>query len=116
MQKEKMYFMNCHLAGRLYHDADEVWNKLTVGTKLRLVRDADNRYDPDAVAVVYDQAETDEPVLLGYIPRDENETLAIFLSMGWAHIFECRICQIRPDVHPERQIQLVIKVKRNNHQ
>lgn len=31
MNAKKKYFMNCHLAGRMYHEADEVWNKLKVG-------------------------------------------------------------------------------------
>ena len=113
MKKEKMFFMNCHLAGRMYHDADEVWDKLKIGTKLRLVRDVDNRYDPKAVAVVYDNKEEEEIILLGYIPRSENFTLSVLLDMGWTHIFDCRICQINPEVHPEQQIQLVIKVKKN---
>ena len=109
-----MYLMDCHLAGRLYHDADEVWNKLKVGTKLQLIRDTDNRYDPKAIAVVYNNVEDDEHVHLGYIPRESNKMLAIIMDMGWTHIFECRICQICPDAHPEKQIQLVIKVKRNH--
>lgn len=113
MRKEKMYFMNCNLAGRMYHEADEVWNELRVGTRLRLERDEENRYDPKAVAVMYDNPETDETTLLGYIPSDKNFILSTFLDMGWKHIFECRICQINPDVHPEKQIQLVIKVKRS---
>ena len=113
MEKEKMYLMSCHLAGRMYHDVDEVWNKLKVGTKLRLVRDVDNRYDPKAIAVVYDSSEEDKTFILGYIPRSDNFTLSVLLDMGWTHIFECRICQINPEAHPEQQIQLVIKVKKN---
>ena len=50
MEAKKKFFMDCHLAGRKYHDADEVWDKLKVGTLLQLERDLDNRYDPDAVA------------------------------------------------------------------
>ena len=46
MKKKKLYYMDCHVAGRMYHDADEVWDKLKIGTKLHLVREADNRYDP----------------------------------------------------------------------
>ena len=84
-------FHGLHLAGRMYHDADTVWNQLTVGTKLRLVREADNRHDPDAVQVVYYDKETEENVLLGYIPSTDNEQLAIFMDMGWGHLFECRI-------------------------
>ena len=113
METKKKYFMNCHLAGRMYHDADEVWNQLQVGTKLRLVREADNRHDPDAMQVVYFDKENEENVLLGYIPSTDNEQLAILFDMGWGHLFECRICQVNPEAHPERQIQLVIKVKRN---
>ena len=87
--------------------------QLTIGTKLRLVREADNRHDPDAVQVVFFDKENEENVLLGYIPSTDNEQLAILFDMGWGHLFECRICQVNPEAHPERQIQLVIKVKKN---
>ena len=45
MEVKKIYYMDCDLHGRQYHDADEVWEKLKVGTVLQLVRDADNKYD-----------------------------------------------------------------------
>ena len=38
---KRLFFMECHLAGRQYHDVDEVWDRLKVGTKLRLERDMD---------------------------------------------------------------------------
>ena len=110
--KEKV-FHGLPLGRTLYHDADTVWNQLTVGTKLRLMREADNRHDPDAVQVVYYDKETEENVLLGYIPSTDNEQLAIFMDMGWGHLFECRICQVNPEAHPERQIHLSVKVRRN---
>lgn len=117
MKAKKLFFMECHLAGRKYHDADEVWNELKVGTVLRLVRDADNRHDPDAVAVVYERAcdgqrTESEEFLLGYIPCDENEQIARLLDAGWDNIFECRINKINPDAHPEQQIRLTIRVNR----
>ena len=111
MIAKKMFFMDCHLAGRMYHDADEVWDDLKLGTPLRLERDKENRHDQNAVMVVYDK--DGEEFNLGYIPRGENETLAAFLEMGWSHIFECRICKINENAHPENQIHLTIKIKRN---
>ena len=36
MKAKKLYFMDCYLAGRKFHDADEVWNELKVGTILYL--------------------------------------------------------------------------------
>ena len=117
MKAKKLFFKECHLAGRLYHDVDEVWEELHVGTCLLLKRDLDNRYDKNAVAVVYDNVDADtgevENYLLGYIPNEENETIAQLLEMGWDDIFECRISKINPDAHYENQIRLTIKIVRN---
>lgn len=111
MKAKKLFFMECHLAGRQYHDADEVWDELHVGTQLNLTRDLDNKYDKNAVAVTY--VNDHDEYLLGYISSDENETIAQLLEMGWNNIFECRISKLNPDHHYENQIRLTIKIKRN---
>lgn len=117
MKAKKLFFKECNLAGRQYHDVDEVWDELHVGTQLELQRDLDNRYDKNAVAVVYRTADVDtgivEEYLLGYIPSGENETIAQFLEMGWEDIFECRISKINPDAHYENQIRLTIRIVKN---
>ena len=112
METKKLYFMDCHLAGRMYHDADEVWEGLKVGTLVRLERELDNRHDPNAVMVVYEK--DGEEFKIGYIPRGENVELANFLDMGWNNVFECRISGIMPEAHPENQVHLTIKIKRND--
>lgn len=78
---------------------------------MNLVRDVDNRFDKNAVAVTY--VNDHDEYLLGYIPSDENETIALLLEMGWNNIFECRISKINPDHHYDNQIRLTIKIKRN---
>lgn len=117
MVAKKMYFMDCHLAGRKYHDADEVWEELKVGTTLKLERDKENRHDVNAVALVYerknDNSEVVDEFLIGYIPRDKNEMIANFLEMGWGEIFECRINSLDPEAYPEEQIYLTIRIKRH---
>lgn len=122
MKAKKLFFKECNLAGRKYHDCDEVWEELKIGTCLRLERDSDNRYDGNAVAVMYDKILEDdgkggilnEEYLLGYIPRDENGVISQLLDMGWNDVFECRISKINPDAHYENQIHLTIRIKRNN--
>ena len=112
MVAKKMYFMDCHLAGRKYHDADEVWNELKVGTQLGLRLDKENRFDGNAVEVIYTNDKKEE-FRLGYIPREENEQIAAFLEMGWTDIFECRISKLNSDTHPDNQIHLTIRIVRN---
>ena len=118
MKAKKLFFKECRLAGRQYHDVEEVWEELHVGTLLELERDLDNRYDKNAVAVIYNQGldeDTGERVdyLLGYIPSGENEEIAQLLEMGWNDVFECRISKINPDGHYENQIRLRIRIKKN---
>ena len=113
MEENKKYVMDCNLAGRKYHEADEVWDKLKVGTLLQLFYDKENRYDPNAVAVLYHNEDDGKDYCIGYIPRACNEVLATFFEMGYAGIFECRISKIIPDAHPEHEIFLTIKVKRS---
>lgn len=113
MEAKKKYFMDCHLAGRKYHDADEVWDKLKVGTVLQVRRDMENRHDPNAVAVVYHNEEDGEDYRIGYIPREDNETIASILEMGWTDMFECRISKINEEAHSENQIHMTIKIMRN---
>ena len=112
METKKKFFMDCHLAGRKYHDADEVWDKLKVGTKLQLQRDLENRHDLDAVAVMFHNEEDGEEYHIGYLPRENNETIASILEMGWTDLFECRISKLNPDAHSEYQVHLTIKIKR----
>lgn len=118
MKAKRLFFKECNLAGRQYHDVDEVWEELHVGTQLKLQRDLDNRYDKNAVAVVYNNVDVEtgivEDYLLGYIPSEDNETIAQLLEMGWDDIFECRISKINPDAHYENQIRLTIRIVKND--
>lgn len=121
MEAKKLFFMECHLAGRKYHDADEVWKELSVGTKLKLVRDTNNRFDPNAVAIVYEKSACEhcsekKNFLLGYIPQEGNNSIASFFDMGWGNIFECRINKINPDAHSENQIRITIRILKNEQQ
>ena len=117
MKAKKLYYKECHLAGRKYYDVDEVWEELKVGTLLTLQRDYDNRHDHNAVAVMYKRRDEltgeMEEFHLGYIPRCENDDLAPLLEMGWGEIFECRISRIKADENYEEQIKLTIRILRN---
>lgn len=64
------------MAGFRYHAGHRVWEELTVGDRLELVREPDNRFDPHAVRIEWHGEK------LGYVPRRENATLARALDRG----------------------------------
>ena len=110
MKAHEMFYMDCHLAGRKYYDADLVWDRLQTGMTVRLELEPDNRFDPNAVQVIFNN--DGEDYLLGYIPRSDNQKIAGFLEMGWGDIFECRISKLNPEAYAEQQVHLTIKIKR----
>jgi hypothetical protein len=80
----------CYVAGISFHNIDEIWDELHVGAKLALIRQPDNKYDKNAIAVALaDDFDEDDPesfdfdFILGYIPRSENEELAAMMDEGY---------------------------------
>ena len=112
MKEKSKFYLDCHLAGRKYHEADLVWDRLRVGMPLRLEREADNHYDPEAVQVIFNN--DGEDFLVGYIPRGDNQRLSPFFDTGHDDLFECRISRLSPEKHPEEQVQLTVKILPKN--
>lgn len=105
-QELRKHLLNCHIAGFTYHDGCVVMDKLKIGAPLELVREDYNKYDPLCVAVYY------KDYKLGYIPKEKNAQLSAFLDMGYADMFETRICRIDPTEHTEHQVSINVYLKR----
>lgn len=84
-----------------------VINELKPGAKLELERDIHNPFDPRAVAIYYGNTK------LGYIPKNLNEDISIFLDMGHSDIFDIRVQSVCPNEHPESQVRVAIFIKNN---
>ena len=64
------------VAGFQFHWGEAVWQALTVGAPLGLVREPNNSHDSNAVAVYFQKDK------LGYVPRGENSAIAQMLDRG----------------------------------
>lgn len=105
---KKVHLDNFHIAGFAYWDGCEAFEHLKIGTKLDLVREADNQFDPYAVAIYYGDYK------LGFIPRGSNHDISKYLDMGLGDIYEVRITRLTPDVHPENQVEVILNIKNQN--
>lgn len=92
--------MECRIAGLAYHNEDHIVDELSVGTKLALVREKNNEHDKNAVAIASacdyegNPDEFDFRFILGYVPKDQNESIAAMLDMGYADSLEAEIIKI----------------------
>ncbi|MDP2963753.1 MAG: HIRAN domain-containing protein [Sulfurimicrobium sp.] len=72
----KIYLQNSRLAGFKYYEGRKLWPQLRVGDALKLVREADNPYDDNAIGVEWQGHK------LGHVPRSDNASLARFMDHG----------------------------------
>ena len=99
-----VHLTNFHIAGFGYWEGCEAFDQLKIGTKLELVREEDNAFDPYAVAIYYNDYK------LGFIPRAHNHDISKYLDMGLHDIYEVRITRITPDVQPEQQVEVIVYI------
>ena len=99
----KVHLDNFHIAGFGFWDGCEAFEHLKIGTRLDLIREADNPFDPYAVAIYYGEYK------LGFIPRGSNHDISKYLDMGLKDIYEVRITQISPKVY---NVALLYSVKK----
>lgn len=100
MTREHLSHFN--IAGFTYYDGPMVFQDLKIGTRLSLQWDKENRYDPRAMSIFYND------VKLGYVPRSENRILYKLSQVGLLECAQVHIQKLAPYEHPENQIQVVV--------
>ena len=115
--ENRKLFLECNVAGAAFYNIDDIWDELYEGAKLILVREKDNAYDEEAIAVALADESNDWSddieygPTLGYIPRNVNKSLATLLDMGWQDMFETEISELREHVPYSDRIHISIYIK-----
>ena len=102
-QEVRLLVQRSPLAGFRYYEAPALFDRLQQGEILTLVREPENRHDPNAVRVDWRGHK------LGYVPRSQNAALAWALDGGQR--LEARIAQRRPHPNPRRRVELEVFVR-----
>jgi hypothetical protein len=89
-----------HLTGFRHHAAPTLWQGLPGDGLLTLMREAENPYDPDAVALYWRGCK------LGYLPRGENFVVARLLD-GRRNL-SARIERLQPGAHRNRRVRVAV--------
>jgi hypothetical protein len=102
---KRKHLTHFHIAGFTYYEGPIVFSQLRIGTPLRLVAEAENKHDPNAVAIYFEENK------IGFIPSEKNELFSIFFEQGYTDLFQVYINRLSPDSHPEQQVGVVVYLK-----
>lgn len=105
IKKQKELFLSCNVAAFSHYEGCTVFNELHIGSQLCLIREDENAYDHDAVAIFYGNTH------IGYVPGSKNEQLASMLDLGHGDLFEVYVQRLDPTAHPEQQVHVGIFIK-----
>ena len=97
----KEHLANFNIAGFTYYDGVDCFRELHIGTHLKLVLEEDNKYDPRAVAIYF------EDYKLGFVPRDENRIIYKLLKIE----LDCSMAKVQMvdgNAMPEDQVGVVV--------
>jgi len=97
--------IDSNVAGFSHWDGFLVFEQLKPGSKLKLVAEFDNPYDPDAVAVYF------KGTKIGFVPRAHNFIVAQLIRFGHKGVLEARVTRVNAQAHPEHQVQMTIMVR-----
>lgn len=116
-QFQRRAILKCAVAGIGFHDINDIWDELYVGAKLALVRERNNKYDKNAVAIActgdYDgnPDDFDFNFILGYIPRAQNHTIAAMLDMGWENLLEAEISEMKDHAPYNDRLHITVYIR-----
>ncbi|GAB1394163.1 hypothetical protein MASR1M60_23270 [Rhodocyclaceae bacterium] len=101
-QTIKLLVQSSPLAGFQYHAGGALWERLQVGDALDLIREPENPHDARAVRAEW------RGVMLGYLPRAENEAVAAAMDRG--ERVAGRIAALVTHKNPWRRVRIEVFV------
>jgi hypothetical protein len=89
-QYQKYYLLQCFVRGFKYYEGPKMLGQMKVGDMLELVREPENEYDSNAIALHYNKRK------IGFIPAEENHLLSKLLDIK-AVDFQAEITHLEPE-------------------
>lgn len=77
------------IAGVQHHQMNSVINDISVGNVLVLIPEPTNKFDPNAVRIIY--ARHDKEAMLGYVPKKFSAEVSASIFIGT--LLECEVVE-----------------------
>lgn len=94
------------IAGVRFHEFDTVIDDIAEGDHLVLIPESSNKFDPNAIKILYSATET-ENVMLGYIPKKHSSEICAMLEVG--KNLECVLTKLNKDAKPWEKVKVEVR-------
>lgn len=94
-----------YVAGVQHHQLHKVINDVTEGNFLVIESEPENKFDPNAVRLIYGNGQKEE--MVGYVPKKFSSDVSAALEIGTDLI--CEVTTLTPSAKPWEQIEVEIK-------
>jgi hypothetical protein len=94
-----------YVAGVKFHQLNSVIDELEEGYELIIEPEPDNKYDPNALMILYDSDILQRVVCLGYVPGKLSAEVSAFVSSTKT---KCTITHLDPGEKPWLQLRVSI--------
>ena len=90
-----------YVAGVQHHQWRSVIDEMEEGHQLMLVPEPSNKFDPNAVRIVYNK------VMIGYVPKKFSAEIASMIDIGEDYV--CKVEKLNKQAKPWEMIKVVVK-------
>lgn len=102
--KEKFEF---YVAGVKHHNLKYVMEEITEGEYLELVKEPTNKYDKNAIKILFYSTIHGSTEMLGYVPGRISADVTHFISRHPEGVI-CEVVKLIPDADPWNQLRVKI--------
>ena len=96
-----------YVAGVQHHSLHTILQEVQEGDELLVIPEPTNKYDKNALKIVYESLADKTPVMIGYVPGKLSAQVSALLNVCQA--FECKVLEFNPGAKPWNQIKVIIK-------
>lgn len=106
-EKEKIY--EFYVAGIQHHQLHTCIDQVKVGDELTLELDPTNRFDPNAVKILFEKnKDKDQYIMLGFVPKAKGDYSTKVTALIDLKPIKCIVTEINPQAKTYEQLKVAI--------
>jgi len=94
-----------YVAGVKFHNLNQAIGEVSEGQFLEMVKEPDNKYDANAVKLIYRSLILKEKIMVGYVPGKISADITAFMEVA---NLQCEVTQVNPTEKPWTQLKVRI--------